>query len=233
MKTCVITGATSGIGRATAIEISKSNEYDNIVILGRKEKDLLKTVEDMNKKKNISYKIIDLLDLEKIPSIVEEIIKDNKTIECLINVAGYTDPAPLLTTTIENLEITYKTNVFAPIILMREIVRYMKSNEEGGKILNVASTAGSTPRPGWLSYASSKAAIISASNTLSAELEEYKIKVYCVSPGRCATALRRKLAPNEDPSTIMQPKEVGKIICSLISNDEQCLDGQNIIIRKK
>ena len=116
---------------------------------------------------------------------------------------------------------------------MREVIKYMKNNEKGGKILNVGSTAGITPRPGWISYASSKAAIISASSTLTAELEEYKIKVYCVSPGRCATALRRKLAPDEDPSTIMQPEEVSKIICSLISTDENCLDGQNIVIRRK
>ena len=212
MKTCVITGATSGIGKATAIELSKLNDYDRIVILGRKKEELEETQKLMDISKNITYKILDLTD---------------------INVAGYTEPAPLLTTSIENLRTTYDTNVFAPIILMRETVRYMKDNKDGGKILNVASTAGMTPRPGWLAYASSKAAIISASDTLSHELEEYKIKVYCVSPGRCATALRRKLAPDEDQTTIMQPKEVAKIICSLIKIKENCLDGQNIVIRRK
>ena len=233
MKTCVITGATSGIGKATAIELSKLNDYDRIVILGRKKEELEETQKLMDISKNITYKILDLTDLNKIPSIIKEIIKENETIDCLINVAGYTEPAPLLTTSIENLRTTYDTNVFAPIILMRETVRYMKDNKDGGKILNVASTAGMTPRPGWLAYASSKAAIISASDTLSHELEEYKIKVYCVSPGRCATALRRKLAPDEDQTTIMQPKEVAKIICSLIKIKENCLDGQNIVIRRK
>ena len=51
--------------------------------------------------------------------------------------------------------------------------------------------------------------------------------------GRCATALRKKLAPDEDPTTIMQPKEVSKILCMLASSEEHCLDGQNIVIRKK
>ena len=114
---------------------------------------------------------------------------------------------------------------------MRECVKYMKTS--GGKILNVASTAGMTPRPGWLSYASSKAALISMSQTLTEELAEYNIKVYCISPGRCATDLRKKLAPDEDPTTIMQPEEVAEIIRRLIDPDEACLDGQNIIIRKK
>jgi len=121
-------------------------------------------------------------------------------------------------------------NVFAPFMFMRECVKYMK--HRGGKILNVASTAGMTPRPGWLSYASSKAALISMSDTLTAELSEYGIMVYCVSPGRCATKLRRRLAPEEDPSTIMQPEDVAEVICRLVNPSEACLDGQNIVIRK-
>ena len=68
------------------------------------------------------------------------------------------------------------------------------------KILNVASTAGITSRPGWLAYASSKAAVVSMSATLADELAGSGIKVYSISPGRTATELRRKLAPEEDPS---------------------------------
>ena len=135
--------------------------------------------------------------------------------------------------TIENIKKTYQINVFSVFLLIRECVKYMKASNQGCKILNVASTAGITPRPGWLSYASSKAAIVSMSQTLAEELAEYRIKVYCISPGRCATALRRKLAPSEDQSQIMQPEEVGEIITQLISQNEHCLDGQNIVIRKK
>ena len=71
------------------------------------------------------------------------------------------------------------------------------------------------------------------SQTLTEDLAEYGIKVYCVSPGRCATKLRKRLAPNEDASTIMQPQEVADVICKLIADDECCLDGQNIVVRKK
>ena len=108
----------------------------------------------------------------------------------------------------------------------------MKQNDES-KILNVASTAGMSPRPGWMSYASSKSAVISISETLAQELSEYNILVYCISPGRAATDLRRKLAPEEDPSTIMQPEHVAKVIGNLMRMSEQCLDGQNMIVRKQ
>jgi len=173
------------------------------------------------------------MELDGIPTMVQSIYEKTGRIDCLLNIAGYTNPQPLLTTTDDNMERTYRVNVFAPLALIRECVKYMKQTEVECKILNVASTAGITPRPGWLSYASSKAAVVSMSQTLSEELAEYGIKVYCVSPGRCATALRRKLAPDEDQSRIMQPEEVGRIIRDLISDSEHCLDGQNIVIRKK
>ncbi|MDZ4180093.1 MAG: SDR family oxidoreductase [Coriobacteriia bacterium] len=149
-------------------------------------------------------------------------------IDLLLNVAGYAEPCSLLDTSIENLTRTYTVNVFSVLVLTRECVKYMR--DRPAKILNVASTAGTTSRPGWIAYASSKAAVVSMSNTLADELSEYGIRVYTVSPGRCATELRRNLAPDEDPSTIMQPERVADVIALLMNDDETCLDGQNIIV---
>lgn len=231
MKTCIITGAGSGIGREVAIQLSKCQEFDNIAILGRNEAALNETLSFMDSNIEKSIWLSDLLVPERLPKIVKEIYEKYGSIDCLLNIAGYTDPKPLLQTTIENIEYTYKVNVFSPFMLIKESVKYMKN--KGGKILNVASTAGMTPRPGWLSYSSSKASIISMSQTLTEELQEYGIKVYCVSPGRCATKLRKRLAPDEDPTSIMQPSEVAEVICRLVASNEYCLDGQNIVIRKQ
>lgn len=231
MGTCVITGAGSGIGKATAIKLSECGYYDSFALVGRNQSDLEVTRDSMGAHaSNVRIFNIDLSYPERIPEVVAAIVEQMGHIECLLNIAGYTDPTPLLATSLESFELTYKVNVFAPFMFMRECVKYMK--HRGGKILNVASTAGMTPRPGWLSYASSKAALISMSDTLTAELSEYGIMVYCVSPGRCATKLRRRLAPEEDPSTIMQPEDVAEVICRLVNPSEACLDGQNIVIRK-
>ncbi len=233
MKTCIITGAGSGIGRAAAIAIGAANEFEYLALIGRTEDKLAETKAKMTTNAHVELFAYDLADLEGIPALVERIYETTGEITCLLNIAGYTDPQPLLTTSLESMRLTYETNVFAPFLLIRECTKYMRLNRDGSKILNVASTAGITPRPGWLSYASSKAAVVSMSQTLTEELAEYGIRVYCISPGRCATALRRKLAPNEDQSTIMQPEDVGHIICQLVSESEHCLDGQNIIVRKK
>lgn len=232
MKTCILTGASSGIGKEVAILLSNQDSFQNVALLGRSVDALNGTKSKMNLEgKNVSVWNVDLNAPESIPEVVRQIQKLYGSIDGLVNIAGYTDPQSLLATTLDNFQQTYTVNVFSPFMLIRECVRYMK--KYGGKILNVASTAGMTPRPGWLSYSSSKAALISMSETLTEELAEYGIKVYCVSPGRCATNLRKKLAPNEDPTTIMQPQEVAEIICSLLKDSERCLDGQNIVIRKQ
>ena len=234
MRTCIITGCGDGIGKATACALSKTDFFDSYALLGRNKEAIMETIRLM---KNNSGKIqaeyyeIDFSQPEKIPYVMKQVLKEFQGIGCLLNIAGYTEPLPLLSTSLESFDYTYKVNVYSPFMLIKECTRYMKS--DGGKIINVASTAGMTPRPGWLSYASSKAAVISMSQTLTAELAEYGIKVYCVSPGRCATKLRKRLAPEEDPSTIMQPEDVADVICKLVSPEEQCLDGQNIVIRKR
>jgi len=234
VKTCIITGCGDGIGKAVACSLSKTKYFDAYALLGRNESAILATKELMEQncdELHIEYFAIDLSQPEKIPEVVEQIVDWFGNIDCLLNIAGYTEPKSVLSTSLESFDYTYRVNVYSPFMLIRECTRHMKAN--GGKILNVASTAGMTPRPGWISYASSKAALISMSQTLTAELAEYGIKVYCVSPGRCATKLRRQLAPEEDPTTIMQPEDVAEVVCKLIAPEEQCLDGQNIVIRKQ
>ena len=232
MSVCIITGPGSGIGRATAIQLARRGYYDSFALLGRNAEEIQRTMEEMRKYNgSVRFFQIDFSSPEAIPALVQDIHDSMGEIVALYNIAGYTDPQPLLTTSLESFDQTFRVNVYSPFLLMRECVKYMKSR--GGKILNVASTAGMTQRPGWLSYASSKAALISMSQTLTEELSEYGIMVYCVSPGRCATKLRRRLAPDEDPSTIMQPHEVAEVICNLMDPKERCLDGQNIVIRKK
>ncbi|HET6351772.1 MAG TPA: SDR family oxidoreductase [Coriobacteriia bacterium] len=230
MKTAIITGASQGIGRAAAVRLSNDPTVGNIVLLARNAEKLAGTVEQMNPEKSIKAIPTDLSDIDAIEGLVKGVYDEFGSIDILLNVAGYAEPAALLDTTNDNIRTTYFINVFATIVITRECVKYMKNTP--AKILNVASTAGVTPRPGWLAYASSKAAVVSMGETLTQELAEYGIKVYTISPGRCATELRVKLAPEEDPSTIMQPEDVAEVIAGLIADTETCLDGQNLIVRQ-
>ncbi|MBS4218971.1 SDR family oxidoreductase [Bacillus sp. FJAT-49711] len=230
-KTCIITGASRGIGRAIAISLSFREDIANFILISRTESGLEETALLMNTSKNIEAFGLDLTRYKEVAGVIQEMGNKYGTIDMLINVAGYANPKSLLETSIEDWEKTYRINVHSIFNITKEAVKFMKKT--GGQILNVASTAGSSARPGWLSYASSKAAIINMSQTLSEELSDYGILVYCISPGRCATELRKILAPDEDPSTIMQPEHVGEVVNQLLSADGVCLDGQNIVVRKQ
>jgi 3-oxoacyl-[acyl-carrier protein] reductase len=231
-KVCVITGASQGIGRAAAVRMSREPDVDALVLIARSATGLEVTASELSngglRTELIPY---DLTDLDGIPALVKRIHATYGSIDILLNIAGYADPRSLLDTSTENIVQTYTINVFAMLILIRETARYMI--DRPAKILNVASTAGITSRPGWLAYASSKAAVVSLSATLADELAGSGIKIYSISPGRTATELRRKLAPEEDPSTIMQPSQVADVIAQLMRDSEVTLDGQNIIVRTR
>jgi NAD(P)-dependent dehydrogenase (short-subunit alcohol dehydrogenase family) len=231
-KVCVITGASQGIGRAAAVRMSREPGVSAIVLIARSAENLDETVAAMDAGSTEIWPIAyDLMDLEGIPGLVKGIDDRFGGIDVLLNIAGYADPQSLLDTSTDNIVKTFTINVFAMLVMIREATRYMQ--DRPAKILNIASTAGITSRPGWLAYASSKAAVVSLSATLADELAGSGIKVYSISPGRTATELRRKLAPEEDPTSIMQPSHVADVIAQLMSDGEQTLDGQNIIVRMR
>lgn len=231
-RVCVITGASQGIGRAAAIRMSREPDVSVVVLIARSADGLKETAAAMERHgTQVECIAYDLMDLEGIPTLVRGIHDKFGRIDVLLNIAGYADPQSLLDTDIDNIVKTYTINVFAMLVLIREMARYMY--DRPAKILNVASTAGITSRPGWLAYASSKAAVVSMSATLADELAGTGIKVYSISPGRTATELRRKLAPEEDLTKIMQPSHVADVIAQLMSDAETTLDGQNIVVRMR
>jgi short-subunit dehydrogenase len=231
-KVCVITGASQGIGRASAIRMAAEPDVTALVLIARSTDGLRETAAAIEAP-NVTVRCLpyDLADLDGIPALVEGIHDEFGRLDLLLNIAGYAEPKALLDTTSQNLVNTFTINVFAMLLLTREFVRFAQGRP--AKILNIASTAGITARPGWVAYAASKAAVVSLSQTLADELAGTGIKVYSISPGRTATELRKILAPDEDPSSIMQPSAVADVIASLMRDEERTLDGQNIIVRQQ
>jgi 3-oxoacyl-[acyl-carrier protein] reductase len=232
-KTVVITGASQGIGRAAAIRMCREPGVSAIVLIARSATGLAETAAAMDVPGDVTVRQIayDLADLDGIPDLVKGIHDEFGSLDVLLNIAGYAEPKSLLDTTSDNLVTTFTINVFAMLLLTRELVRAMQGRP--AKVLNIASTAGITARPGWVAYAASKAAVVSLSMTLADELAGTGIKVYSISPGRTATELRRILAPDEDPTKIMQPSAVAEVIATLMRDEERTLDGQNIIVRQQ
>ena len=149
--------------------------------------------------------------------------------EALINNAGVVEMGSVLELTPEAWRRQIDVNLNGVFYCSKEYARIAKRT--GGKIINIASTAGLGPRPGRSAYAASKAAVINFSLSLAEELRPYGIKVYCIAPGACNTDLRHQINPDDDFENMMQPEELARFVVDIVEGGEM-LDGQVIQVRR-
>ncbi len=202
----VITGSNRGIGKEIAREASKRGHF----YYGFSR-----------------WNDVDVTNYEQVRAAFEE-IKDSPP-AALVNNAGTVELGTIYETTPEQWRKQIETNLTGTFYCCKEYARIAK--DTGGKIINIASTAGTGPRPGRAAYAASKAAVISFSQTIAQELKPYGIKVYCIAPGACNTDLRRQIAPDDDFQDMLQPEELAVFVMDIIEKGDW-LDGQMITIRK-
>ena len=230
----MITGTSRGIGGAIARRfILADNDVTDLILVARDtpafEAAVDKLIADNPFGKHVHPYAGDLADRGRVVGMMADIMAANDGVDVLVNNAGYTAPAAIQQISFADFERTMGVNVYAPFIIVQELLRRGNTFE---LIVNVASTAGITGRSGWLTYSASKAAIINMSQVMREELAIFGTRVVCISPGRCATDLRRTLAPDEDPTTIMQPEEVASVVEMLASDVGSLVDGQNLIVRR-
>ncbi|MBK8460997.1 MAG: SDR family oxidoreductase [Micropruina sp.] len=232
-KTILVTGASKGIGQATVERFwAADSDVKHFILLARESDEFVAAEQQLlaanpHGKSFTSYRI-DLADRAAVEALMEEISKTHGNVDYLINNAGFTAPAPIHEIRFDDFERTIGVNLYAPFTITQTLLHEGNHFEF---IVNIASTAGMNGRSGWLTYSASKAAVIAMSQVMKEELAIYGTRVVCISPGRCATALRRTLAPDEDPSTIMQPEDVAEVIDMLSSRSGRFVDSQNIVVR--
>ena len=179
----LITGASSGIGRDIARELSKKG-YD-LVLVSRDEKKLNKVKEELEKE-NIKIETIST-DLS-IEENCKEIHKNVKNVDILVNNAGFGDCGNFTKTSLEKELNMIKTNITAYHILTKLYLIDMKKKGEG-KILNVASIAGFMPGPLMSTYYATKAYIVRLSESIREELKKEKsnVQISILCPGPVST----------------------------------------------
>lgn len=225
-KTILVTGASSGIGLKFA-QLAEKTDY-NVIFASRN----IDSLTDVDISDNSMKITLDVCDENSVKEVFQNISVRYGKLDALVNCAGFVEPTNMLLTSLENWNKTLGTNLTGTFLCCKYAIPLLKKSN-GGKIVNIASTAGMTPRPGWSAYAASKSGVISFSAAIAEELSGYNIKVFVISPGRTATPLRTILAPTEDPVTIMQPDAVAKIILFCLTKEGNVIEGQPIIVRER
>ncbi len=230
-KTALVTGGSKGIGAAVGLQLVKK-KIGHLILVARPSKAFKDTIALIEASCGPNQKVTairaDLADSKRTARIAQSLLADGVNIDILVNNAGFTAPKSIFEASFEELQQTMQVNLYAPFLLIQIL---LQGGNNFSHIFNIASTAGIKGRAGWATYSSSKAALTAMSEALREELLPLGTRVTCLSPGRCATDLRKVLAPDEDPTQIMQPEHVADVMTTLMGDVGHFIDSENIVVR--
>lgn len=188
-KIVVITGASSGIGEATARLLS---ERGYLVFGGVR--NLLRAPSIPG----VHFEPLDVNDEQSVRDFTEAVLTRTGKIDVLINNAGVSLVGPIEKTSIAEAKLVFETNLFGPLRMVRAILPSMRQ-ARSGLVINTSSVLGFLPAPFMGIYASSKHALEGLSESLDHEVREYGVRVVLLEPSFTNTRLDTSAATTEAP----------------------------------
>ncbi len=239
MKKCVlITGATRGIGKATAIKFAKAG-YD--VIINYLNNDIL--ADQLKKELILKYSInvtlikADVTQEKEVIKLKNKVFNKYEKLDVLVNNVGIISDIEFCNRTISDFKNMIDINLTSVFLMNKYIGSEMYKNRIG-KIINVSSTNGiNSYTPSTMDYDAAKAGVISMTKNLAVEFSPY-INVNSVAPGWVDTDMNKDLPydllKNEKEKILLKrfakPEEIANVIFFLASDESSYINGQTIII---
>lgn len=233
-RTSIVTGASQGIGKAIALELSREGVE---VILVDIQKEKLEEVADKireNKGKAAVF-AADVSRMDEAIEVVEAVVKSNKKIDYLVNNAGITRDNLLMRMKEEEWDSVLKVNLKGVFNFSKAVIRNMINNRYG-RIVNISSIVGLIGNVGQCNYSASKAGVIGFTKSLAREVASRGITVNAVAPGYIATPMTESL-----PESVQQkfrdwipvkrfgtPEEITHAVKFLLSDEAAYITGQVI-----
>ncbi len=217
-QVAVVTGASSGIGKAIAVELA--TEGATVCIVGRN-LETLKVVSEselVDSAKIFSY-LVDLAVDSDIQKLVAAIESEHGRVNLLIHSAGIISTGKLETAMIEEFDRQFQLNVRAPYLLTQGFLPFIKSSQ--GQIVFINSSVVFNSRPGVGQYAATKHALKAIADSLRAEVNANGIRVLSVYAGRTASPMQAEIHAIEGrayhPTQLMQPEDVALAVLNALS----------------
>ena len=189
-KTCIVTGANSGIGRSTAITLAK-NDYTVFATMRSLERG--EKLREIAQELNLEIKEVelDVSDTDSVNQGINEILNQTDQIDILINNAGVGSNAVIEDVDIESDKSVFETNFWGVVRCIQAVLPTMRQ-QESGHIIQVSSIAGRVGLPAQPIYSASKWALEGLSENLAHDLSSFGVKVSIIEPGVTRTAILGK-----------------------------------------
>jgi NADP-dependent 3-hydroxy acid dehydrogenase YdfG len=201
-KVVVITGASSGLGEATARRLSAAGA--KVVLGARRTKHLDALAKELTENGGNAIAITtDVTDREQVKTLVDAAVKTYGRVDVMINNAGLMPQAPLERLKVEEWDRMIDVNIKGVLYSIAAVLPYMKE-QKSGHIINVSSVAGHKVGPGFAVYAATKHAVRALSEGVRQEVKPYNIRTTVISPGAVATELPNGVT---DPATAERIKK--------------------------
>lgn len=232
-QTILITGASSGIGRQTAIDLSKTGA--KLILIGRDRKKLKETQRRCELHSAITLVARDITEIS-FPEDIADILKTPLT-GVVLN-AGVVKVTPVAFLKRENINSLFEVNVKSNIFLMQHLLRKKKIQREAS-IIFISSISTVKPTVGNALYNSTKGALSSFAQSLALELAPKQIRVNTLLPGYIETDILGTVRSEEEVKDHLlnyplgrfgHPKDISNLICFLLSDGSKWITGSQITI---
>ena len=233
-KVAIVTGSTSGMGRATAVLFAR--EGAKVVVTGRNE-ERAKAVVDQIKKEGFEamYVIVDTSKVEDVKILVDKTLEAYGTVDIVFNNAGALSMSSLQDVSLEEWDNIFNVNVTSSLFLVQLVAPIMKKKGKG-VIVNTSSVAGFAAHHGFAAYISSKHAMNGLTKSMAWELGP-EIRVNAIAPGAIHTAMvdsiggpsvLQGMIDNCPLKRVGQPEDIASVALFLACDDSSFMDGQII-----
>ncbi len=233
-KCAVVTGSNRGIGKAI-LEVLAQNGADLWACTRRESEEFLSFISGLEKKYGVIIKPVyfDISDIESVKKGVREITINKDPIDILVNNAGSISISLFQMTPISKVKEMFDVNFYPMFQLTQMLVKSMVKG--GGSIINLSSSAAIEGNEGRVSYASSKAAVITFSQVISRELGRNNVRVNTIAPGLTETDMMRGSTPDDVLEKTLdrislrrtaKPEEIANVVLFLSSNLSSYITGQ-------
>lgn len=221
-KVAIITGASRGIGEAIALKLDKGGFIT--VLVGRNKKNLKTAQKDFSKKAIVIP--ADVSKENEVIAIVRRVVKKFGRIDVLINCAGWSAAGKIEELSENDFERTVNSNLGGVFYCSREVIKQMKTQSQGGQIINISSMAAKMPLsfPKRSLHCAIKAAIGVFAQNIQEEVKNYSIKIATIYPNFVLTdsLLRRGTRdPEELRKYAPMPEDVGWLVLMIVNQGEK------------